>query len=400
MGRLLRITTMTDHYTIHPPALFCDGWIQKFYHHGNSSTAYRHLWSTSKYTSITRPYSAEALQHSIYLVAVHGHAAAIHRSAASDWQHKAEDSIASRKRRIPIRIVSIETHGTEKLPSDMATTVAPPFSHTPLLTSIVAKTTTTPTPLTILVHSVVEGTSDFFPFHDLAKVGGYTKDDVTFQTLIQEGIDGGDEIGLYLSGCLVNGVPDCPAACNDTTLYFGSFETFYNCAALASIVYWTQDVGAYYVDAEAERNASALMGGSSLASFHGRSVVESFASCALESCAQDQLSVPCNRSVTSLSRNSSTTDIFAAMEQFCPELHAEINPDIFGPGVSSAGPVVSTTELTNRPRSSFRMFCKSSSPPRSTFSSGYLPSGSATPKRRSKCKNPSASSVVSPASSP
>ncbi|KAJ6784546.1 hypothetical protein PWT90_07750 [Aphanocladium album] len=229
----------------------------------------------------------------------------------------------------------------------MTTTFAPSFSRTTsslLSTTITTTTTTTTTaqpsssPLTVLVHKGLDGTSDFFPFHDLAKVGGYTKDDVKFPDLIRDGIDGGPVVDLYLSGCHVDdghGSPaaDCPAACNDTALYFGSFETFYNCAALASISYWTKDVGKYHVDAEAERNASALMGGSSLAAFPGRPVMETFAACAVESCATDQLSEPCDPSITSLSANSSTAQILAAMDSFCPELRAEINPDIFGPGV-------------------------------------------------------------------
>lgn len=217
----------------------------------------------------------------------------------------------------------------------MTTSFGPSFSHFPSATSSTAAAASAePSPLTILIHKGFQGTFDFFPFHDLAKVGGYTKDDFKFKDLIQDSIDGGQVVDLYLSGCRIDGVPDCPAACNETSLYFGSFETFYNCAALASIVYWTEDVGAYYVDAEAERNVSALLGGSSLKSFPGRQVAESFASCALESCAKDQLSEPCNSTITGLTPNSPTSEIFHAMDDFCPELRAEINPDIFGPGVS------------------------------------------------------------------
>ncbi|TQV92220.1 hypothetical protein IF1G_09292 [Cordyceps javanica] len=225
----------------------------------------------------------------------------------------------------------------------MTTTFAPSFSRTAAAATVSSSFSSSsspavqPSPLTVLVHAGFDGTSDFFPFHDLAKVGGYTKDDFTFRDLIQDGIDGGPQVDLYLSGCRVGGggVPDCPAACNDTALYFGSFETFYNCVALASIAYWTRDVGAYYAGAEAERNASALMGpaGGTLAAFQARPVLESFAACAVDSCVQDQLSVPCDPSVTALSRNSSSGAIFAAMDNFCPELRAEINPDIFGPGV-------------------------------------------------------------------
>ncbi|OAA71627.1 hypothetical protein ISF_02178 [Cordyceps fumosorosea ARSEF 2679] len=221
----------------------------------------------------------------------------------------------------------------------MTTTFAPSFSRTTVAVSSSSSSSSSsavPSPLTVLVHSSFEGTSDFFPFHDLAKVGGYTKDDFTFRDLIQDGIDGGPQVDLYLSGCQVRkgGAPDCPTACNDTTLHFGSFETFYNCAALAAIAHWTGDIGTYYLGVEAERNASVLMGsGGTLAGFRARPVLESFAACAVESCTQDQLSAPCDASVMDLSRNSSSRDIFAAMDKFCPELRAEINPDIFGPGV-------------------------------------------------------------------
>lgn len=224
----------------------------------------------------------------------------------------------------------------------MTTTFAPSFSHTTTIPSATSSTAS-PSPLTILVHSGFDGTSDFFPFHDLAKVGGYTKDDFTFKDLIQDGIDGGPQVDLFLSGCHLDDgtkTPDCPAACNDTRLYFGSLETFYNCATLASVAYWTRpDGGAYRVGPEAERNASVLMGGTTLAEFAGRPVVESFAACAVESCAKDQLSAPCDASVTALSRSSSTEAIFAAMDNFCPELRAEINPDIFGPGASVFPPL-------------------------------------------------------------
>lgn len=221
----------------------------------------------------------------------------------------------------------------------MTTTFAPSFSRAISVSSASTSSATTtasaqPSPLTILVHKDFDGTSDFFPFHDLAKVGGYTKDDFSFKELIQDGIDGGQQIDLYLSGCQIDGVPDCPTACNDTALYFSSFETFYNCAALASIAYWIKDAGVYFADADAERNASVLMGGSSLSSFQGRPVLESFVMCAVESCSKDQLSTACDGAVSSLSRNSSTNAIFRAMDNFCPELRAEINPDIFGPGVS------------------------------------------------------------------
>ncbi|ATY66826.1 hypothetical protein A9K55_000975 [Cordyceps militaris] len=219
----------------------------------------------------------------------------------------------------------------------MTTTAAPSFSRTTAITTLSSSTTLLPSPssLTVLVHNGFDGTSDFFPFHDLAKVGGYTKDDLTFRDLLRDGIDGGPVVDLYLSGCrrVHDRTLDCPAACSDTALYFGSFETFYNCAALAAIAHWTRDVGAYRIGAEAERNASVLMAGASLADFQARPVLEAFAACAAESCSEDQLSVPCDAAVASLSRNSSSDAIFSAMGNFCPELRAEINPDIFGPGV-------------------------------------------------------------------
>jgi hypothetical protein len=181
----------------------------------------------------------------------------------------------------------------------------------------------------------IAGTSDFFPFHDLAQLGPQTSDNFSFKDLIQEGIDGSQDIDLFRTGCQVNGVSDCNIACSNTTYFFGSLETFYNCAALASIAYWTHEEGTYYVGPEAERNASVIMGDGTVASFDGRPVLQSFVKCAVESCDQDRLATPCNNSVKTLSSSSTTEEIFEAMDEFCPDIKAEINPDIFGPGVSA-----------------------------------------------------------------
>lgn len=193
-----------------------------------------------------------------------------------------------------------------------------------------------PTALTILLRNRIDDMTDFFPFDDLANLSPSDDNNAfTFRGLIEDGIGGSQEIMLLKSGCLVDGVPDCSKACNDTELFFGSMETFYNCAALASISYWTQDSMMYFINEEAERNASAVMGDGTLAGFDDGPVLESFVACALESCRDDGLAVPCGDDIGSLSKdNSSAEEIFAAMANFCPAIEAEINPDIFGPGVS------------------------------------------------------------------
>lgn len=213
------------------------------------------------------------------------------------------------------------------------------------MTSLIATSTTSvvptqsPAPLNVILFYGTDSTSDFFAFDDLARLntGGsseYSQDSFSFRELIEDGIDGSQDILLFGKGCEINGGHDCPAACNDTTVFFGSLETFYNCAALASIAYWTKETGAYYIPEEAEKNASALMGSRSLANFDDRPVLNSFVSCAQESCDRDGLSVSCNASMRALQVNkSSAKEIFDAMATFCPSIEAEINPDIFGPGV-------------------------------------------------------------------
>lgn len=197
-----------------------------------------------------------------------------------------------------------------------------------------------PQPLAVILDSNAEATSDFFPFHDVARLNtgnvNSDADDFSFRQLIEDGIDGGPEILLFSSGCLLqDGVTDCTRACNETISFFGSLETFYNCAALASISYWTRADTVYYISEEAERNASSIMGEGTLASFEDRPVLDMFVGCAQDACRNDGLAVPCDEAITSLSRVSTAREILDAMDNFCPAVEAEINPDIFGPGVSS-----------------------------------------------------------------
>ncbi|KAH7324580.1 hypothetical protein B0I35DRAFT_424492 [Stachybotrys elegans] len=207
-----------------------------------------------------------------------------------------------------------------------------------MASSLVASTTTsaTPTasilPLIITLQSHIDGASDFYPFRDLSSLTSDQR--FSFRELISDGVDDDQDIVLFRSGCLVDGQHDCTRACADPALMFSSLESFYNCAALAAVAYWNADQHAYAISDEAERNASTIMGDGSLADFDNRPVLQSFISCAREACADDGLSEPCDRSITSLSNASSTPEqVFFAMEQFCPVLSAEINPDIFGPGV-------------------------------------------------------------------
>lgn len=194
--------------------------------------------------------------------------------------------------------------------------------------------TASPTPLTVILHSQIEGTSDFYPFNDIAILNANSEDEFTFKELFEKGIDGAQEIVLFRSGCLIDGQPDCTRACNSSETFFGSLETFYNCAALASIAYWTRDEKSYYVSEECERNASSIMGAGTLAEFDGKPVLSSFIACAQDACDKDGLSEPCDHAIDDLSsENSTAREIFDAMDNFCPDLAAEINPDIFGPGV-------------------------------------------------------------------
>ncbi|KAF5616326.1 hypothetical protein F52700_13129 [Fusarium sp. NRRL 52700] len=205
------------------------------------------------------------------------------------------------------------------------------------LASSAPSSTASSTPLTILIRNSIEGTSDFFPFVDIAGLGSGSDDvnsGLTFKELFATSLDGSQEITLFSSGCQVDGRTDCTRACNDSSLFFSSLETFYNCAALAAAAHWTQDAKSYYVSQETERNASAIMGSGTLSEFDGRPVLRSLITCAQDSCDNDGLSKPCNRTIDRLSYDTSTPEeIFEALDEFCPELPAEVNPDIFGPGV-------------------------------------------------------------------
>jgi hypothetical protein len=191
-----------------------------------------------------------------------------------------------------------------------------------------------PLPIRVLTHPSADGFSVFFPFHDLAALDTGGQSDVfSFKQLIKNGTEGQDVLVLFTEGCQVEGKTDCSKACTSDTTFFSSLETFYNCIALSSLSYWTRETNRYYISEEAERNASGIMGSSSLASFDGRPVLSSFVTCAQEACGADGLNKPCDDSIKRLTHDANATTIFRAMDDFCPDLQAEINPDIFGPGV-------------------------------------------------------------------
>lgn len=201
-------------------------------------------------------------------------------------------------------------------------------------TTIPAAATVSSLPLTVVIEPEIGGTLDFFPFRDLAAIGKSDDDAFSFRNLIQASIDGDQSILLFSTGCEIDGVEDCTRACNRTDTFFGSLETFYNCIALASISHWTHDTQSYYITPEAEQNASSIMGSGSLADFDYKPTLDSFITCAQAACGTDLLSVPCDPSIKALSKDSSTADqVFQAMDTFCPDIPANIDPDIFGPGV-------------------------------------------------------------------
>lgn len=63
-----------------------------------------------------------------------------------------------------------------------------------------------PTPLIILLHANIDGTSDFYPFEDMATLDRESDIDFTFKELFETGIDGDQEIVLFESGCKIDGV--------------------------------------------------------------------------------------------------------------------------------------------------------------------------------------------------
>ncbi|KAG8409810.1 hypothetical protein J3458_018891 [Metarhizium acridum] len=200
-------------------------------------------------------------------------------------------------------------------------------------TNAIIRVTDSPVPIQVFTHPSADDYSVFFPFHDLAALNSGQQDLFSFKQLIKNGTEGQHLLLLFTDGCEVDGKTDCSKACSNESTFFGSLETFYNCIALSSISHWTRETNRYYISEEAERNASGIMGSSSLASFDGRPVLSSFVTCAQEACGADGLHKPCDDSIKTLSREANATVIFKAMDDFCPDLQAEINPDIFGPGV-------------------------------------------------------------------
>ncbi|KAF4126101.1 hypothetical protein GMORB2_1347 [Geosmithia morbida] len=207
------------------------------------------------------------------------------------------------------------------------------------------RVSSSPPPLSVIIRRRMGGTiGDFFAFDDLPTIlhwrdsGTFGDDVVSFGALIEDGVDGGQQVSLIETGCMVDGdtAADCPRACSDASTMFGDVETFYNCAVLAAIVHWTGEVGRYTVTDEAERNASVVMGGGGvdLADFDQRTVLESIVACEQDACANDELGSPCDASVTGSAVNASNPElVFDSLSGFCPALEAKINDDIFGPGV-------------------------------------------------------------------
>lgn len=190
------------------------------------------------------------------------------------------------------------------------------------------------TPLIVVLRGGLSDTGDFFPFEDLATLDNQEGDQFSFKKLIEDGVEDDLDIELFDNGCrLKNGENDCTKACSDASIFFSGLETFYNCAALASISHRTREGSSFYLTDEAERNVSEIMGGGTLAAFDKRFVLDNFVTCAQSACARDALGAPCDRSIGRLNQTSSDGDILAAVDSFCPELPAEVDPDIFGPGV-------------------------------------------------------------------
>ncbi|UNI17467.1 hypothetical protein JDV02_003808 [Purpureocillium takamizusanense] len=208
----------------------------------------------------------------------------------------------------------------------------------------------------------IGGASRFYPFHDLELLASGEDTTLSKARLIQTGLDGDQNVLLFPTGCQVdvddpgNDAVDCTRACRNASSLFSSLDTFYNCAALASVAYWSRSGNGssssgssssaggggngdhhrarFYIPAQAERNASVLMGpGGSLAAFDERPVLSAFVTCAQAACGEDGIRTPCNDSIKALTQQSPPGDVFDAINTFCPDIAAEINPDIFGPGV-------------------------------------------------------------------
>ncbi|KAJ6440995.1 hypothetical protein O9K51_06788 [Purpureocillium lavendulum] len=216
-----------------------------------------------------------------------------------------------------------------------------------------ASSASTPPALTVsFLPPEVGAASRFYPFHDLELLASGRDSTLSKARLVQTGVDGDQNVLLFPTGCEVDGPliidggggdglvtqeqrTDCTRACRNATSLFSSLDTFYNCAALASVAHWSRGRDRrFYISEQAERNASALMGpGGSLAAFDERPVLSAFVACAQAACGEDGIRTPCNDSVKALTPQSRPADVFDAIDTFCPDIAAEINPDIFGPGV-------------------------------------------------------------------
>ncbi|RDA92734.1 hypothetical protein CP533_1425 [Ophiocordyceps camponoti-saundersi (nom. inval.)] len=196
-----------------------------------------------------------------------------------------------------------------------------------------------PLTITFVPQNNVGGVTGFFPFNDLDGIASIQNQGLFQKLPITPAINGNLHISLFPAGCRIQGnkgekvVTDCHRACQDPAIIFGSLETFYNCAALSAVAYWTRSVKVFYVPDEAEHNASSLMGGVPLADFDAKPTLSCFVACAEAACEDDNLHKPCSRSVMTLTPKSEPLVVLEAMSSFCPQLPVDINPDIFGPGV-------------------------------------------------------------------
>ncbi|RDA85231.1 hypothetical protein CP532_3266 [Ophiocordyceps camponoti-leonardi (nom. inval.)] len=198
-----------------------------------------------------------------------------------------------------------------------------------------------PIPLSIQLvpQNNVGGVTGFFPFNDLDAIASIQNRGLFQRLPITPAINGNLHISLFPAGCQIQAKEggkvetNCHKACQDPASIFGSLETFYNCAALSAVAYWTRSVKVFYIPEEAEHNASQLMAGVPLAKFDAKPTLSRFVSCAEAACEEDNLHRPCSRSVLTLSPKSEPLVVLEAMSSFCPQLPVDINPDIFGPGV-------------------------------------------------------------------
>ncbi|RCI13118.1 hypothetical protein L249_0052 [Ophiocordyceps polyrhachis-furcata BCC 54312] len=226
-----------------------------------------------------------------------------------------------------VSLVDAAASASTSAPTSTSTTSASAVNH--------------PIPLSIQLvpQNNVEGVTGFFPFNDLDDIASIQNRGLFQRLPITPAINGNLHISLFPAGCRIqanNGgqvETDCHRACQDPATIFGSLETFYNCAALSAVVYWTSSVNVFYVPEEAERNASLLMAGVPLADFDAKPTLSCFVSCAEAACENDNLRMPCSHSVMTLTPKSEPLVVLEAMSSFCPQLPVDINPDIFGPGV-------------------------------------------------------------------